>query len=170
MPGHDAQKRGRGMRTLIVYDSKFGNTEEVARTIARGLGDDASVVHADGVDADALGEYELLIVGSPTQAGRPTPLVQAFLRRIPDGSLQGVDVTGFDTRIRGEGLISRFFIGVLGFAAGRIARRLEAKGGHLVAHPAGFIVEDKEGPLAGGEADRAAAWGDTILHAHAANR
>jgi flavodoxin I len=158
------------MKALVVYDSEFGNTEEVAKTIGKALGDDTSVAHADDVDHDRLGEYELVIVGSPTQGGRPTPLVQGFLGRIPDGGLQGVDVTGFDTRISGDNLVSRFFLGLMGFAAGRITRRLEAKGGRLVAQPAGFVVEDKEGPLAAGEEDRAAAWADTIRHAHAAHR
>jgi flavodoxin I len=160
------------MKTLIVYDSEFGNTEQVAQAIGKGLGPEAEVVHADGVDVDGLKNYELVIIGSPTQGGRPTPLAKGFLNRIPDGSLEGVDVTGFDTRFGGEsqGLVGRFFLGILGFAAGRIARKLEAKGGHLVAQPAGFIVEGKEGPLAAGEADRAAAWGDSILHAYAAHR
>ena len=47
---------------------------------------------------------------------------------------------------------------VLGYAAGRIANRLERKGGHLAAEPEGFIVEDSEGPLKKGELERAAIW------------
>jgi flavodoxin I len=154
------------MKTLIVYDSEFGNTEQVAQAIGKALGEEASVVHADGVDADRLNEYELVIVGSPTQAGRPTPLTKGFLNRIPDGSLKGVNVTGFDTRIdsQTQGFVLRVFMGLLGYAAGRIARNLESKGGKLITQPHGFLVEGKEGPLRDGELERAGAWAFTIAN------
>jgi hypothetical protein len=45
-----------------------------------------------------------------------------------------------------------------GYAAPRIARALEKKGGNLAAPPEGFFVEDKEGPLKAGELERAAGW------------
>ena len=152
------------MKTLIVYDSQFGNTEQVAQAIGRALGEEASVVRADGVDADKLNEYELVIVGSPTQGGRPTPLTKGFLDRIPAGGLKGVNVTGFDTRIesRAQGFVLRTFMGLLGYAAGRIARKLESKGGKLIAPAQGFFVEGKEGPLSDRELERAGAWASSI--------
>jgi flavodoxin I len=159
------------MRILVVYDSKFGNTEKVAEVIGKALGDDARVDRVDHVGAGDLREYELVIAGSPTQGGRPTPLFKEFLREIPDGSLKNVKVTAFDTRIAsaGQGFMMKFFMGILGFAAGRIARRLEAKGGQLVTQPQGFIVDGKEGPLHQGEIERAEAWAFTIAHTHAAS-
>jgi len=58
-------------------------------------------------------------------------------------------VTSFDTRFsaKDKGIGVRILLRVLGYAAGRIANRLERKGGHLAAEPEGFIVEDSEGPL-----------------------
>jgi flavodoxin len=154
------------MKTLVVYDSQFGNTERVARTLGSALGEEASVVQVDGVDADRLNEYELVIVGSPTQGGRPTPLTKAFLNRIPGGGLKGVNVTGFDTRIdsQTQGFVLRVFMGLLGYAAGRIARKLESKGGTLITQPRGFLVEGKEGPLSDGELERAGAWAFSIAN------
>ena len=160
------------MKALIVYDSAYGNTETIARTIAKGIGEEAQVKGVEETTPEELGQYEIVLVGSPTQAGRPTPEMKAFLGRIPAHSLNGVAVSGFDTRIDGrrQGFVLRTFMGFLGYAAGRIARQLQAKGGRLIDDPHGFFVEDKEGPLSEGEADRAAAWGSTIVHALAATR
>jgi len=159
------------MKTLIVYDSEYGNTEKIAEAIGKALGDNVRVARVDDVSADDLQEYELVVAGSPTQGGRPTPLVKEFLTRIPDGSLKNVKVTAFDTRIvsAGQGFMMKFFMGLLGFAAGRIARRLEAKGGQLVTQPEGFEVDGKEGPLHEGEVERAEAWAFTIAHKEAAS-
>jgi hypothetical protein len=50
-----------------------------------------------------------------------------------------------------------------GGAANGIARRLRHRGYEMVAPPAGFIVEDVEGPLRPGELERARAWGAGLL-------
>jgi flavodoxin len=148
------------MKTLVVYDSAYGNTRQIANDIGEAIGPEARVAHVEDIDADRLKGYEVVIVGSPTQGGRPTPLVREFLKRIPDGSLQGIGVTGFDTRIDStkQGFVLRTFMGLLGYAAGRIARELEKKGGSLLIEPEGFLVDGKEGPLAPGEPERAIGW------------
>ncbi|RIK37383.1 MAG: hypothetical protein DCC55_24455 [Chloroflexi bacterium] len=150
------------MNTLVVYDSAYGNTEKVARAIAEAFAPPhaVTVLRAGETNATALESIDLLIVGSPTQGGRPTPAIQEFVNQIPSGALADVNVAAFDTRIsaqeRGIGL--RILMRLLGFAAGRIANSLQAKGGRLAAPPEGFIVEDKEGPLREGELERAAGW------------
>lgn len=160
------------MKALVVYDSAYGNTEQIAMAIGGAAGDDVRVARADQVDVNELKDYELLIVGSPTQGGRPTPLVKGFLGRIPNGSLDNLSVASFDTRIdsAAQGFMLRTFMGFLGYAAGRIARQLEAKGGRLLIPPQGFVVEGKEGPLSAGEPERAAGWGRTIAQGFAAKR
>ena len=127
------------MKALIIYDSKFGNTKQVAETIGGSL-PDAKVVPVDEADLVELKAYDLLVVGSPTQGGRPTPAVQKFLAAIPAGSLANTSVATFDTRISGAGKnpVMKFFLGLVGYAAGRIARPLKARGGKLVAQPGGL--------------------------------
>ena len=73
-------------------------------------------------------------------------------------------MTSFDTRFsaKDKGIGVRILLRVLGYAAGRIANRLERKGGHLAAEPEGFIVEDSEGPLKKSELERAANWAKGI--------
>ena len=159
------------MKTLIVYDSLYGNTKEVAQAVGSSL-DEAKVVPVDEADLVEVKAYDLLIAGSPTQGGRPTPALMAFLRAIPAGGLSSIGVTAFDTRISsaGRGAFLRFILGFFGYAAGRIASALQAKGGRLVAPPEGFLVKDKEGPLEAGELERAMAWAKQLATKEASVR
>jgi flavodoxin len=157
------------MKTLIVYDSLYGNTKHVAEAIGEGIAG-AQVLTVDEADLADLKTYDLVIAGAPTQAGRPSPAMAAYLGRIPAGGLNGVAVTAFDTRISAAdcGPIARLAIKIFGFAAGRIGSALQAKGGKLVAPPEGFEVKDKEGPLVEGEVERAREWARSLLTAGAA--
>jgi flavodoxin len=158
------------MKTLLVYDSVYGNTEKIARTIAGAIApsDAVTLLRAGEANPLALAAIDLLIVGSPTQGGRPTPAMQEFLSKIPANALKKVDVTAFDTRFSAQdkGLGLRLLLRLVGYAAGRMADSLQAKGGELTTPPEGFIVEDKEGPLKEGELERAADWAKGIC-AHA---
>jgi flavodoxin len=151
------------IKTLVIYDSLYGNTEKVAKVIASAVGGEAKP--AGNVDPSELNSLDLLIVGSPTHGGRPSPKTQEFLNKIPNNSLNNFKFVAFDTRFekREHGVGLQLVMGVFGFAAGRIAKALESKGGKLVAEPEGFIVEGKEGPLKEGELDRAATWAKGIL-------
>jgi hypothetical protein len=75
-------------------------------------------------------------------------------------------VAAFDTRFQADELPSRsvrFIVKTGGYAAKRIAGRLEKAGGALAAPPEGFYVEDTEGPMKAGELDRAADWARRLL-------
>lgn len=152
------------MKVLVVYDSVYGNTEKIARAISDAIGADASLVRAGEAHPSDLGAFDLLVVGSPTQGFRPTAPVQSFILGIP-GSLKGKKVAAFDTRIPpgGIGFIFRAVVKLGGYAAPRIARSLQKKGGNLIARPEGFYVMGMEGPLKDGETERAAAWARAVL-------
>jgi flavodoxin I len=145
------------MKSLIVYDSIYGNTEKIARAVADAItpSGEVKVLQAGEANPPELESTDLLIVGSPTHGGRPTPPVQDFLNKVP--KLQGINVAAFDTRSQSK------FARVFGNAAGRIARNLEKKGGTLVASPEGFLVTGTKGPLKEGELERAAGWAKGML-------
>ena len=147
------------MKALIVYDSVYGNTEKIARAIAEAItpSGEVKVLQAGEANPSELESTDLLIVGSPTHGGRPTPAVQEFLNKDPKLSLQGINVAAFDTRIPTK------LVKVFGYAAGRIARNLKGKGGTLIASPEGFFVTASKGPLKEGELERAAGWAKGIL-------
>jgi flavodoxin len=144
------------MKTLIVYDSQYGNTEKIARAIGEAI-PEAEVLHASKAETSELETVDLLIVGSPTHGGRPMGAVQNFLNRAPATTIKNISVASFDTRFASR------FAKIFGYAASRIANPLKKKGGNLVAEPEGFIVEGTEGPLKEGELKRAASWAREIL-------
>jgi len=148
------------MKTFIIYDSWYGNTEKIAQAIGDGLPGEVKVVRIGEVNPSELKTCDLLIVGSPVHGGRATPALDAFLKQLPAYSLEGISVAAFDTRFESEeqGLGLRFLMNVFRYAADRIAKALVKKGGMLVANPEGFIVENKEGPLKQGELERATKW------------
>ncbi|MGW4806208.1 flavodoxin family protein [Kitasatospora sp. NPDC004272] len=159
------------MRAVIVYESSYGNTGQVAAAIADGVrraDPDAEVrcLPVAEAAAAAVGDVDLLVVGGPThmrgmstrlsrtlaaKAGAPEhgPGLRSWLRALPDGG-PGARAAAFDTRAEAKHA---------GAAADGIAARLAGHHWDLAAEPAGFLVEDTGGPLRAGETDRARAWG-----------
>jgi len=155
------------MKSLVVFDSVYGNTEKIAASIAGTLekSGEVKLAKVNEVNPLELDPLDLLVVGSPTHGGRATPDMQTFLGKIPSKGLRGMRVTAFDTGIssEGRGFFMRVFLKMLGYAAGRIGRKLANKGGTLAIEPEGFIVLDREGPLREGEEARAAEWAKGLL-------
>ena len=147
------------MKALIVYDSVYGNTEKIAGAMAEAIvpPDEVNVLRAGEANPSELASIGLLIIGSPTHGGRPTPAVQDFLNKVPKLSPQVINVAAFDTRIQTK------LVKVFGYAAGRIANNLKKKGGNLIASPEGFFVTGGQGPLKEGELERAADWAKGML-------
>lgn len=164
------------MKIIIIYDSVYGNTEKIASAVAQALAGPSVALREGGQDevilkkvseakTDDLEDIGLLIVGSPTHGGRPTPAVQEFLKKIPNGTLKNAKVAAFDTRISpdGKNFFMRLIIKIFNFAAPKINRDLKIKGVSLAIEPEGFIVEKKEGPLKAGELERAAQWAKKLI-------
>jgi len=144
------------MKTIVVYESVYGNTRTIAEAIAGALPGEVKLLAASGANASGLQAGDLLIVGAPTQGGRPTDAAQSFLNGLSAGALAGIRVAGFDTRLTSK------WVGIFGYAGPRIAAALQDKGGTAVGSPGGFYVKGKQGPLVEGEAERAAAWAREI--------
>ena len=144
------------MKTLVVYDSVHGNTEKIAQAIGEAIAGEVEVLRLGEVNPSELGTFDLLIIGSPTHGGRPTPAMQDFLGKVQALALEGVNLAAFDTRL------SKRWVGIFGYAAGRIAGSLKGKGVSLIGSPEGFFVKGTEGPLKEGEVERAAAWAKEI--------
>jgi flavodoxin len=147
------------MLTLVVYDSKFGNTEKIAEAIGRGAGTVGEVRIMDTAEAvqTLTDRPDLLLVGGPTQKRKPTPALQDFVNALP-ATLVGVPAASFDTRYRGSTLL-------MGSAAGDAAKYLR-KSGRVVAPPESFFIV-RRGPLESqvleaGELERAEGWGRAV--------
>ncbi|HEX6918357.1 MAG TPA: flavodoxin domain-containing protein, partial [Phycicoccus sp.] len=56
-------------RALVVYESMFGNSEQVARAVAAGAGEVMSVDVREVTTAPTeLGGYDVVVIGGPTHA------------------------------------------------------------------------------------------------------
>lgn len=156
------------MKVLVVYESFFGNTEQLARVVGgafESLGE-VETLQVGEVMPEQLQGVDILVVGSPTRAFSPTPGIKKFLGSIPRNGLEGVRVAAFDTRIALSDIdvpILPLLVKVFGYAAKPINDRLVKKGGEQVALPEGFAVEGTEGPLKEGEVERAAEWARGIM-------
>ena len=157
------------MKAMVVYDSVFGNTGQIAQSIGNAFNfqEDVETVQVSNMQPEQLTGLGLLIVGSPTQKFRPTEATTNLLKGIPENGLKGVKVAAFDTRFTmseiEESRVLPFFVRLFGYAAKPISDRLEKKGGEVVIPPEGFYVEGIEGPLKEGELERPADWAKKII-------
>ena len=169
------------MRALVVYESMFGSTRQIAEAIALGIGHSAAVRTVGVLDADpgVCKGFDLVVVGGPTHArsmsrpfsrrGAPLHLSDKsndlVLERGADwgpgvrewiASLGSVVAMGaaFDTRISSPALLT-------GRASKSIGRQVSRHGLTMIEPPESFLV-DKKSHLLPGELDRAQAWG-TLL-------
>ncbi len=146
------------MNALVIYDSTFGNTEQIARAISDTLGERASVglLRVGKAGTSDLEGLDLLVLGCPTQRHKPTPAIQAFLGSIPRGSLHELPAAAFGTRYRKSRLLT-------GSAARSIAKKLKKAGASLLLPAESFFVVGREGPLEEGEFQRATDWAREVL-------
>ncbi|WP_156252443.1 flavodoxin domain-containing protein [Pseudactinotalea terrae] len=169
------------MDVVVVYETHFGQTRDVASEIAAGAKDagaTTTVVSVDEATAEVVNAADLLIVGAPTQVlGMSRPWSRGLAHPqevgthgdIADGVrewLVGLPAVGagrraaaFDTKLPSA---------LAGSAARGVAHGLRQHGFTIIGHPDHFIVEDAEGPLREGERERARAWGAELAGAVAA--
>ncbi|NHJ22671.1 MAG: flavodoxin family protein [Candidatus Lokiarchaeota archaeon] len=92
------------MKVLIVYDSKYGNTEKVAKLIAEGItsteGNEVIVNHVKDVKLKEEASYDLILVGSPNHFGRHIGSVKKFINKLPQSQLKANAYAVFDTYIK----------------------------------------------------------------------
>jgi hypothetical protein len=170
---------------LVVVESMFGNTEQVARAVADGLADggvEASVVEVAKAPVDLPPDVDLLVLGCPTHAfslSRPATRADAVRQGAPPeravtglrewlGAVLPQDVRHspvvavFDTRVSKARRLR-----AAGPRAVRLARR---RGLTVLGRPEAFLVADTPGPLVAGELERATVWGHQLAGASARAR
>ncbi len=131
-------------RALIVYDTKFGNTEKVAKALAEGMrkhGARVDCVNIGEVDISKVRDYDLLAIGGPTHMLGLSRTMKDFLEKLEDVNLSGKRAFAFDTKLK-----SRF----AGSAGKRIEKKLKKLGTSIVKSHVSAIVEGNEGPLEDG--------------------
>ena len=153
------------MNTIVIYDSQYGNTEQIAQAVATALSEfgQARAVRVSPAPSTELRGVDLLILGCPIQGWKPSPAMQAFIERLEPESLRRLKTACFDTRLRWPSWMR-------GSAADAIAKSLRALGSEPLLPPEGFLVKGREGPLQSGEVERAAQWARTLHEKYEASR
>lgn len=155
------------MKSLVIFDSTYGNTKDIAKAIGQGISSDVEVLNIDRASITNLRDLDLLVIGSPTHGGMPTEKLIHFIDNLPKDLLKDVKIAAFDTRFETDthGMGLRILMNVIRFAADKTAKKLIRIGGVQIIQPEGFIVEDKKGPLKNGELERAKKWGSQLAYA-----
>lgn len=146
------------MKGTVVYYSKWGNCEQVARAICRGLeesGQEVTLAEAKSVEGPG-GDLEFLVVGSPTRVGKMAGPVRKFIKREISGTWSGKPFASF-----GTGMESRREKGKTQ-SAEDINLALTEKGLRPVAGPFQAAVGGMKGPLTEGDLDRAFEFGKKV--------
>ncbi len=158
------------MGAVVVYESMYGNTREVAEAVAEGIRqlmpaevlEVGSAPHADELEAD------LLVVGAPThgfglsrpgtrqeaekRTGHPVISRERGVREwLEEGWRTTAPAAAFDTHTKKPDLP--------GHAGKAVDKRLRKLGCRVLDRFESFAVHGYEGPVCDGELDRARAWG-----------
>ena len=159
------------MHAIVVYESHWGNTEQVARAIAEGIGAEARALTTDEATPAVVAEADLVVAGAPVmafslpsesmienttkdvKAPRPAdvshPSLRGWLEALPPSRAAAA---AFETKLRWSP----------GGATGGIDSRMRKHGFRTVARGEKFYVTTPYGPLRDGELERAKAWGKEL--------
>jgi hypothetical protein len=172
------------MRAVVVYESMYGNTHEIAAIIGDRLAEagDVQVVPLDDSTPELVADADLFVVGAPTHAhgmsrhatleaavaaaqkedgpaldpDAPGPGVRAWFDGLPSGTGMAA---AFDTRIDAPAFVT-------GRASKGVAHQLRKHGFHVVVDPESFLVT-KHNELVAGEREHAQRWAGALLAATA---
>ena len=173
------------MRALVVFESMFGNTHTIAQHIAEGIDTvgEATVVSVHDAAPELVAAADLVVIGGPThvhgmssERSRDGAIEQAdedddleldpdalgdglrdWFERLAGDAGAGRLAAAFDTRVHASPLLT-------GQASKGIVKRLRKHGFELLVDGESFFV-DKSNHLEPAEADRATAWGLSVVEA-----
>lgn len=166
------------MNGVVVYESMFGNTRDIALAIAEGLSTHMDVRAFEVSEAPHVFDGpDLVVIGGPTHAFSMSrgstresakdetdePLVSRTGIRewIATADIEAQQPCAtFDTKVPKPKLP--------GSAAAAAARKLKKRRCSIVSQPETFWVDDMTGPLLEGECDRARRWGAMLANQIAA--
>ena len=148
------EENNHSQRGIVIFDSRYGNTEKIADALATGLrqsGIEIACINAKEItNIELLKEYNLIAVGAPTENHTASEPIKQFLNS-ESLDLSGKSGLAFDTRYD-------FPIGT-GSSAKFIEKKLKEFGLNIIfERSSAKVVEQKEKPggvtLKGGEEKR----------------
>jgi len=127
---------------IVIYDTKFGNTEKIAKALAEGMKEQGVKVtdclKIGEVEIDKLKEYDLVVIGGPTHKLGLSEPMKDFLKKLENAEIGNKNAFAFDTKVK-----SRF----AGSAGKGIEKRVKKLQMNIVRPHSSAIVKGREGPL-----------------------
>ncbi|HEV2226312.1 MAG TPA: flavodoxin domain-containing protein [Nitrososphaerales archaeon] len=131
------------MKACVVFDTRYGNTERIAKSVASGLkeaGIEAACIQAKDLTSSSLKQYDLICAGAPTEWLTASKPMKRFLEGLHGEVLSGKYGFAFDTKL-GRPLS--------GSASGYIEKELGKVGLEIIARRESAIVYGTGGSMSG---------------------
>ena len=90
------------VEVIIIYDTKYGNTQRVAELIAEGIGEIGEIKPVISnfkniKNINDLNNYDVILIGAPAHFGAPSKAIMKFIDKLTKINLQGKQFACFDT-------------------------------------------------------------------------
>ena len=143
------------MKGIVIFDTSYGNTRKIAETISavlKGSGIEVDFFYVKDVKKLSAGDYDFLVIGSPTKFGTMSFTIKGFLGKFKSAEWANKRFAAFGTE-NPENIERKE-----GSAAEKIAARLkECRMKQLLPVFKGVALGWK-GPLQEGEIERASEY------------
>jgi menaquinone-dependent protoporphyrinogen IX oxidase len=145
------------MKGIIIYDTSFGNTKEIAKTIQETLkesGLESDLFKVNEVKKLNAKEYDFFVLGSPTKFGTMSFAIKFFLGKVKSEEWTDKPFAAFDTE-NPENVEQSRIQNKEWSAAEKIALKFKEKNMRQLLPVLKALVLGQKGPLVEGEIDRA---------------
>lgn len=93
---------GNSKRAIVVFDTRYGNTEKIARSLEAGLkkaGVKSDCVNAKQASLSLFKEYDLIALGAPTEWLTASKAMKEFLEKLWSTDFSKSYAFAFDTKL-----------------------------------------------------------------------
>jgi flavodoxin len=142
-------------RALILYHSLFGNTKDVALSLAKGIeesGIKTDCMSIDEVEIELISSYDFIAIGGPTHMIGLSKGMKTFMKKLKTINLRNMKGFSFDTRNYSRMNKKHWFM-LENSAARRIENKMKGMKIKIIKPRQSAIVYGREGPLESGVED-----------------
>jgi len=127
------------LRALVIFDSRYGNTEKIARSLGAGIaeaGVETECLYSRDAKVESIKECDLVCIGAPTEKFTASEQIKGFVAGLRGAELSGKFGFAFDTKMD---------FPLSGSAAKFIEKELKQLGLQILAPRESAIVHGSKG-------------------------
>ena len=147
-------------KVIVVYESKYGNTKQVAETIIEGMNEieriEAVLKEPKHMEPTEVLDYDVILIGSPNHIGGPTRGIKKFIDKLGKIELEEKMGAVFDTYMGDD----------FNKAVRKMKKRINEKvpGLKLITPGLSIKVGGFKGPIAEGELPKCKEFGKKLAN------